>query len=49
MQPYFNKVTQAGYDQIAAEIEALKQSRPEKNRTTVRCQSIGRPLRKRRI
>lgn len=30
MQPYFNKVTQAGYDQIAAEIEALKQSRPEK-------------------
>lgn len=41
MQPYFNKVTQAGYDQIAAEIEALKQSRPEKIEQLFAARALG--------
>ncbi len=41
MQPYFNKVTQAGYDQIAAEIEALKQSRPEKIEQLSAARALG--------
>lgn len=41
MQPYFNKVTQAGYDQIAAEIEALKQSRPEKIEQLQAARALG--------
>lgn len=41
MQPYFNKVTQAGYDQITAEIEALKQSRPEKIEQLQAARALG--------
>ncbi|ANZ64578.1 transcription elongation factor GreA [Secundilactobacillus paracollinoides] len=41
MQSYFNKVTQAGYDQIAAEIEALKQSRPEKIEQLQAARALG--------
>lgn len=41
MQPYFNKVTQAGYDQIAAEIETLKQSRPEKIEQLSAARALG--------
>ncbi|KRK97305.1 transcription elongation factor GreA [Secundilactobacillus odoratitofui DSM 19909 = JCM 15043] len=41
MQPYFNKVTQQGYDKIAAEIEALKQDRPAKIAALSAARALG--------
>lgn len=41
MQPYFNKVTQAGYDKIAAEIEAVKKDRPAKIKALSDARALG--------
>ncbi|MTV81723.1 transcription elongation factor GreA [Secundilactobacillus folii] len=41
MQPYFNKVTQAGYDRIVAEIEALKKDRPAKIEALSAARALG--------
>ena len=41
MHPYFNKVTQAGYDKIAAEIEAAKQDRPGKIKALSDARALG--------
>lgn len=41
MQPYFNKVTQAGYDKIAAEIEAVKKERPARIKALSAARALG--------
>lgn len=41
MQPYFNKVTQAGYDKIVAEIEAVKKDRPAKIKALSDARALG--------
>lgn len=41
MQPYFNKVTQAGYDKIAAEIEAVKKERPGRIKALSEARALG--------
>lgn len=41
MQPYFNKVTQAGYDRIVAEIESLKKDRPAKIEALAAARALG--------
>ncbi|GAX04200.1 transcription elongation factor GreA [Secundilactobacillus pentosiphilus] len=41
MEPYFNKVTQAGYDKIAAEIEAAKKERPGRIKALSDARALG--------
>lgn len=41
MQPYFNKVTQAGYDKIAADIEAAKKERPGRIKALSDARALG--------
>lgn len=41
MQPYFNQITQSGYDQIAEEIEALKADRPSKIKALSDARALG--------
>lgn len=41
MQSYFNKVTQAGYDKIAAEIEAVKKERPARIKALSAARALG--------
>ncbi|WP_461240238.1 transcription elongation factor GreA [Paucilactobacillus sp. N302-9] len=41
MEPYFNKMTQTGYDEIETEIEQLKQDRPAKIQALQAARALG--------
>lgn len=41
MEPYFNKMTQTGYDEITAEIEQLKLDRPNKIKSLQAARALG--------
>ncbi len=41
MQPYFTQITQAGYDKIAGEIDALKADRPAKIAALSAARALG--------
>lgn len=41
MEPYFNKMTQTGYQEIEAEIEQLKLSRPAKIKALQAARALG--------
>ena len=41
MEPYFNKMTQNGYDQIAAEIAQLQQEKPQRIKVLQAARALG--------
>lgn len=41
MQPYFNKMTQNGYDQISTEIEQLQQEKPQRIKVLQAARALG--------